>query len=153
MKIVSLLDFAKTGQFGPITIGSTRTEVRTAFGDPTDYTARQPMELADVWRYGDLEIHFTDELVSLLYSDGFDIPEGGPTLKIDPWIIRRRLPLNDWERAAPSAGLEFDSAEDQINPRCIIVTTTAGVFFHFGIEEDPEGLYVFGISGKSRSTS
>ena len=52
MAEINLLEFFKTGQFGPVRIGMTRRQVKILIGLPDNYSA------PDIWEYGGVELHF-----------------------------------------------------------------------------------------------
>lgn len=52
MAEINLLEFFKTGRFGPVCIGMSRREVRILLGAPDNYPA------PDIWEYGGVELHF-----------------------------------------------------------------------------------------------
>lgn len=142
----SLEEFARTGRLGLLSIGLTRAEVLSSLGAPTDYAAGKPIEQSDIWKYGDVEVYFADEVVWLVHFDWFDVPNGGPTLRIEPWVIRRGLPLNLLEDALHSSSIEFTAGRDPSNPDCVKVVTSAGVAFVVQVEGQVSdlGLLSFG---------
>jgi hypothetical protein len=84
----SLLDFARTGELGPIALGATRSHVQGLLGDPTDWVNDTPMRRWPIWKYGDAEVYFGDDVVVLIHFDTFDIPTGCESLRVDRWIIQ-----------------------------------------------------------------
>lgn len=56
MAEINLLDFFKTGQFGPVQIGMTCTDVEALLGPPDNYTTDL------VWEYGGIELHFASPI-------------------------------------------------------------------------------------------
>ena len=59
-----------------VKIGMTRQEVADACGPPTDWSAEKKNRLPRIIKYGDIELHFHDGKVVLIYSED---KEGNPT--------------------------------------------------------------------------
>ena len=144
----SLEDFARTGQRGPLAVGRTRDEVLKSLGAPSDFSAEKTVQQSTIWKYGDVEGYFADDVVWLLHFDWFDVPNGGPTLRIEPWVVRRGLPLNELEDALRRSSIAFSAARDPANPDCVKVVTSAGVAFVVQVDGEVSelGLSIFGRS-------
>ncbi len=144
----SLEDFARTGRLGPLSVGLNRDEVLKFLGAPTDFLAGKLVDQSAIWKYGDVEVYFADDVVSLVHFDRFEVPVGGPTLKIEPWVIRRGLPLDKLEDALRRSSIEFSAACDPSNPKCVKVVTSAGVAFVVQVDGEAceLGLSIFGRS-------
>ena len=56
---IDLLTFFRTGHFDCLKIGQDRETILHNFPDPDDWSARSPMERASIWRYGNVELHFS----------------------------------------------------------------------------------------------
>ena len=59
---VSMRDFLRSGEFGPIRLGDTVDSLRSAFGEPpavgrTSGRHHTPL----IWKYGDVEFHLTTD--------------------------------------------------------------------------------------------
>lgn len=106
----SLREFLRTGELGPIHLGTTRTQVHSALGPPDDVGAMITVYgLPAICKYGDIELHFRpdeDDVVAI-HIDDFDVPSGGSAVHLDPWIVRRGIPLVDVEKHLKSAGIPF----------------------------------------------
>lgn len=92
----------------------------------------------DIWRYGDIEYHFDNLAVSFMFSDHENLTDGGSTLKIDPWIVRRglsRTELNSCSQSKTFTSLLPD--RNTMIPECH-VTTDSGVVFSFVDEPEEE---------------
>ena len=90
MAEINLLEFFKTGQFGPVCIGMTRSEVKILLGTPDNY--RSP----SIWEYGGVELHFesskliepsTQTLTQITFNPIYlAAPEKWQT-DISPWVF------------------------------------------------------------------
>ncbi len=91
---VSLKSLIETGGFGPVRLGMNREQVENCLGAPDDVggTSRKYPKPSS-WKYGDMEFHFVPGADSLLliHLDDFEIPGGGKSIYLDPWVIRRTL--------------------------------------------------------------
>ena len=141
--------FARTGRLGPVALGIARSAVRDALGPPDDGFADGPVEQSGIWKYGDVEVYFVgpapDAAVWLIHFDYFNVPTGGRSLDLDPWVIRREMPLADLQAALRRAGIPADTRPDPWNPGCAAVSTPAGVRFIVGVDVDNPGLQIFGV--------
>ena len=135
---VSLKDFIRTGDFAGVRLGSTEAEVKALLGEPDDVggtSRRQRRPL--IWKYGDFEFHFPPDgdRLWMIFIDEFDIPRGGRTLALDPWIIRRDLPRAELVSALAALKLDPRVREDTVL-EAWIVTASSGVTFAYHAAED-----------------
>ena len=143
----SLKGFARTGRLGPLALGMSRAEVRDALGPPMSWLAGKRVERSPLWKYGDAELYFdAAEKLEVIHFDWFEVPTGGPTLELHPWVIRRGLPLPQLEAALRAEGIDFGGGRDRWNPECVRVVTAARVDFLVQVEGDADelGLWEFG---------
>jgi hypothetical protein len=90
----SLRELVETGRLGTLTLKSTRATVHAALGDPDQSsTATNEDRQPSIWKYGDLEFHFSQsDALWLIHTDTFaSAPRSGRKLRLDPWIFRRSL--------------------------------------------------------------
>ncbi|MCB8942224.1 MAG: hypothetical protein H6658_00480 [Ardenticatenaceae bacterium] len=90
MAEINLLEFFKTGQFGPVKIGTTRSEVKALLGMPDNQTS------PNLWEYGGVELHFdpttspnpdTHALIQITFKPVYlAVPEKWQT-DIIPWVF------------------------------------------------------------------
>ena len=109
---LALRDLCVHGSLDSVVIGSTQSAVLQSLGPPdavggTSNRSPEPR----IWKYGDLEVHFSQRSVSLLHLDTFSgahhEPVGTPSLFLDPWIIAGGLVLLHFRRALASEQLAF----------------------------------------------
>jgi hypothetical protein len=111
MTAAVLRTFFASGALGPVALGAQRTAVEAAFGPPEDFYAREPSpELAEIWKYGDVEFHFEEERIRLIHIDRFSgsdaTPAGGAGLDLDPWVVVDQLSLDAFVGALKRSGLQ-----------------------------------------------
>lgn len=148
-QIADLEEFARSGQFGPLSLGMRRGDVSAFLGPPTDWLDGKPVGRSAIWKYGDVELYFDDEDgLYMIHFDSFDAPVGGASLQLSPWVVRGGLPLQQLEHALSSSGIPFVTAADTSNLDCVRVATPVGVSFLVQVEGDADelGLCQFGLS-------
>ena len=92
---IDFLEFFKTGQFDFLKLGQTKEWILNNFPDPDgniDKKTLLKVKGFDIWTYGDIELHFKNKILFLIYSDYWYEwkLEGGKNLKLKKWILRRR---------------------------------------------------------------
>ena len=144
MKPASLLEFARTGAFAGITIGHSRRQVESILGLPETWgMPPSPIESAEIWKYGDIEFYFHDDELWMIFTDTFEILTGGPSMNLNPWIIRYGMHQHDFEAALRKEQITFTCAHNRHNEGEIDLTTDAKVCFTFresANEYGPAGL-------------
>ena len=149
----SMLDFARTGRMGPIHCGLPREDLRKLLGDPPNWAApASSASRAKIWRYGDVEFHFSKDLqnVWMIFSDHDHLADGGDTLCLEPWVIQKELPRAQFEAELAGAGIDFVVVHPADDPGQRIIVTFAKVNFLFLEENDsggpPRGLFGWSIT-------
>lgn len=89
---VSMLDFLRTGEFGPLKLGTSRTELQGCLGNPENWGPYQKAQQhAAVWKYGDIEFYFDDSgTLWIIFSDHVEVLNGGKAIDLDPWAAHRK---------------------------------------------------------------
>jgi hypothetical protein len=81
---IDVLEFFKTGKFDYLKLGQTKEWVLNNFPDPDDQNNYD----APIWVYGNIELHFrNDEKLFLIYTDYIDSLDGGPSIRLNKWIL------------------------------------------------------------------
>ena len=130
---ISLKDFVRCGRFGPVALGQSRADIRAALGEPDDVSAPTgKRRVPPIWKYGDFEFHFFEraDALAMIFIDHFDVPRGGKTIAVDPWIIRRDLPSNDLARALDDLGLSRETLHDERLER-VVIHASSGIQFAY----------------------
>jgi hypothetical protein len=142
---ISMLDVATTGTFCELKKGLPRNELQHLLGIPDLWGTQEKLSIADLWRYGNIEFHFCDHQVSFIFSDGDDLCNGGKMLSIDPWIIRKGMPLKEFTDTLTQINIQFTTGQYQYDDNQQIVTTSHGAIFSFVVvsenPDDPLGLF------------
>jgi hypothetical protein len=149
MRKISLRDFVRTGQFGPVGRQITRPELRDLLGSPDVFGCpATAQDVAGIWKYGDIEFHFDSERPAklwLIFCDDFDVPQGGPQIDLDPWIIRSDLARAELEQALRSLGVAFRICVPDYDDSQTLVITQQNVKLGF-THDDSGRAYVFSVS-------
>ena len=89
------------------------------------------VETAEIWKYGDIEVYFHDDELWMIFTDTFDIPTGGPSLNLDPWVVRYGILQHDFEPELRKEDISFTCADNRHNQGEVNLTTDAKVCFTF----------------------
>jgi hypothetical protein len=142
---ISLLEWLRTGRFGPIHLGMSRTEVEGALGPPeamggTSRRRRTPT----IWKYGDVEMYFgqkREEPLYMLFLESFSARSGGQTFAIDPWSLRGGMGLEEAIQQLEAAVLPFEQRHNPADMDYVEVLLASGVKLSFGVDgQAPRGL-------------
>ena len=139
--ITAIEHFLRTGEFGPIRLGDSYARVTALLGEPDDFMVRSKGNDPKLLKYGAIEFCFVlDEDFSLAYilADHFDVLDGGAAIKLDPWVLRGHVTIEEVEHALRSAHIAFEP-DPNPGPDTTGLITQAGVRLLFGLQtpEDP----------------
>jgi len=85
---VSMQDFLRTGEFGPVRLGISRRQLRDHLGEPENWgPAPRAKHNASIWKYGDIEFHFNGDTLWLIFADDVENLHGGRAIDLDPWVL------------------------------------------------------------------
>lgn len=128
---VSLLEFLKTGRFGSLEVGDSRRRVEQLFGAPPSWSAEHEVERASIWKYGDIEFYFNDDLLWMIFADGFSILSGARRLKILPGVLSGRARVEDVVETFKREKISFTRSSFDGCERGVRLKTEAGVELTF----------------------
>lgn len=126
---VSLLDFLKFGQFGPVSLSRSwsRGELIGVLGQPDDWSTT-PINSKSISpaiiKYGDFEFHFDepDQLRMIFIDNITDVPKGNDDIFIDTWIIKGRLTLDKFINDCHSESIALKTEPDKWNDNSMMVS-------------------------------
>ncbi len=141
----SLLDFVKTGEIGPIHIGQERGDVLSSIGKPNLWGTEEHMVLATIWRYGDIEIYFNDNKVDMIFSDHDNLNDGGNSIKIDSWGIKRDLNIVSFQKKLQDQGVSFKSKHHSSKVDVIVNESSLFTFYE---QKDGSKRLLYWLAGR-----
>lgn len=127
----SMLDIASMGELSLRCHGVDHDGLRELVGPPSSWGPQKTREKAEIWRFGNVEFHFSNWKVYLIFSDHDDLTDGGRFLRIDPWIVRRGLERDVLQVALFEAGIACETIIPDYDPTQRLVRTQSGAVFTF----------------------
>ncbi|QHT67816.1 hypothetical protein GXP67_14805 [Rhodocytophaga rosea] len=148
---ISLYEFIRTGKFDYVKIGMRKEQLLQQFPDPEDWGMGTNQNTAKIWRYGNFELHFQDQTLTMIFNDYFPEIDGGEFLDIDGWILTEKQSLLSVQAALNQSCIAYQTSPGQFD-LVIIKILQSGVELFFYLEErnssvDPN-LYVLGAMSK-----
>ncbi len=131
---VSVRDFLKTGELGPVRLGMSREQVQELLGEPDDTGGNSRRHrVPTIWKYGDLELHFEQggNRLTLIHADDFDVLSGGEVLEIDAWIAHKGISLDQVEKELELAHIPYCRKDSLYGPDTIVLSIGANVQMTF----------------------
>ncbi|WP_442511323.1 hypothetical protein SH528x_002996 [Novipirellula sp. SH528] len=139
----AIIDTIRNGSLGPFALGTSRQLVGETLGEPADATITNRRRTSCVWRYGSIEFHFENDLLSLVHSDADSLFYGGPSLLVDPWKLRPRMSLAELKTILNAVDLRYTGCGNQYAADCLMRFDSG---FTIGFVADPNsGLGVTGL--------
>jgi hypothetical protein len=133
---VDLKTFLLSGQFGPLTLGLSRSQIVKSLGWPDGWTHGEHKLIASVWAYDWIEFYFDSQhRLELIRSDHMDAFEDNQRFNFDTWILNPGLSLEQAEAALLSENMPFQKTK---HPRYDInyLHLQSGVEVSFEPDED-----------------
>ena len=84
---INILEFIKTGKFDYLKMGHSKEWILNNFPDPDGYGMGSNVIAADIWFYGNIELHFYKDELFLIHTENISDMDGGEFLKLDKWIL------------------------------------------------------------------
>jgi len=157
---VSMREFLRSGEFGPVRLGDSIDSLRSVFGEPpivggTSHQDRAP----GIWKYGDIEFHLTSDAkrVCLIFCDTFEQLQLGPVASFDRWFFEGHPLVELVERELVSAGIGFHRHDMPHEPSAFLLRLDCGIELMFSRGSDPvmwpdvPGLFGFQYADKNAS--
>lgn len=141
------------GLFGPLRFGQTRATIATLLGPPDDVgSTSRKYRRPTIWKYGDFEIYFlpAEDALTAISTDTFAIPQGDPSINLDPWQLRCGVPPQEIEDGLTITGITYRIAVPSHLAGTTQIITSSGVCLSFtdepGYTVEMGGLYAMGHS-------
>lgn len=91
---IEILEFFKTGKFDYLKIGQSKEYILNNFPDPDYFTTYKEFSRYNIWCYGNIELHFNDDILWMIFSDYIGTLNGGNSIRINKWILSKPKKLN-----------------------------------------------------------
>ncbi|MCA9692049.1 MAG: hypothetical protein KC636_20775 [Myxococcales bacterium] len=162
MLAVHMLDVMRSGSIAGVGVGASRREAAARLGEPDAWNGGGGVwsRRANLWMYGDLELHFGVEAngrsaLWMIWCDYIPMPmRPSARLRVDPWVLReppehrrphgepRSVPSSRLLTALHDAGVPYDLIQNSrpyTDHRLEVVLASGG---RFGIgsrgDDDPD---------------
>jgi hypothetical protein len=125
---VSFVDFARTGAFGSLGLGASRDEVVSVLGEPDDADASTGGER--ILRYGDIEFHFANRILQIVFVERLDAISGG-RVALDGWSLSSSSTLSEVSDFLTRLEIETELSDYAPEPHSSQLRTVGGVVLVF----------------------
>jgi hypothetical protein len=131
---IDILDFLRTGQFGPVRFGISRSELHELLGEPDDLgvgTMRRRDRHPTIFKYGTFEfyVHPEQDRLYAIHCDHFDMPRGNEQLQLHLHGIDGSVTIARAQDLLESAAIQFSERNDEIQGTRLV--TEGGVTLGF----------------------
>jgi hypothetical protein len=125
----------RTGSFGPFAIGASRHVIGRTLGDVANATITNRKIAGCIWVYGATEFHFSNDVLTLIHCDSDNLFDGGPSLTIDPWKLRRHMALAELKSILDGNDMRYTGCNDAYAADCS-VRLSSGFIVGFVLDEN-----------------
>lgn len=155
---ISIRQFFIKGSFGEVTPGQTKEDILSFFPAPDDES--DVSKDLSIWRYGNIEFHFENNVLFLIFCDYIDIMTGGKSLKLSKWFLSEyeKLDIISVIKEFNLNRMNFKLTHDGQEPAEIKLTLESGVVLHFRALDDNTNdninryhLTAFALSGRDNT--
>ena len=136
-------DFFATGNFDFLKLGKTKDWVINNFPDPDGFAEHPEVFKDDIWIYGNIELHFNNDELFLIFSDYINELEGGDSLELQKWFLTdtEKLKLSDVISQLNNKHIDFQKKTNNIGQTTVNLELQSGVGLGFFLEEKAEEDY------------
>jgi len=140
---INLLEFIKNGEFGILKLGESRECLLNNFPNPDGFEDGDDWKNGrlEIFTYGDIEFHFMDDKLYLIFADYFNILDGGVSLYFEEkWIFEKEAHLLTVEyisQKLQEEKIEFSIKLSNLrDENRVLIRTEEGVEFLFIAEHN-----------------
>ena len=137
---ISMREFLRAGEFGPVRLGDSAERLRSIFGEPHDVGGvSRRRRTPGIWKYGDIEFHLTDDRlrVCLIFCDAFDKLHLGSAASLDSWFFEGHPSCELVKRELSAAQINFNRQDMPHEPTGYLLRLESGVELLFSTGSDP----------------
>jgi len=134
---IDFKDFFKSGKFDFIKIGKTKDWILNNFPDP-DFLKQNPeIRNSPIWNYGNLEFHFHQDTLFMIFSDDIKELNGGESLELNKWFLDEtsELTLINIIKKLIDEKINFDKKSNVIVHPSVQLKLESGVTLAFIVNE------------------
>ncbi len=130
-------EFFTTGKFDFLKLGKTKEWILNNFPDPDGFDEYPEIYKDDIWRYGNIELHFNNEELFLIFSDYINDLDGGDSLNLKKWFLENpeKLKLSDVISELNSKHVDFLKSTNKTGQTTVNLELESGVGLGFYLEE------------------
>lgn len=134
---IDLEVFFKTGKFDYVKLGHTKEWIINNFPNPDGFDRDFTVYENDVWLYGNIEFHFNNDVLFLIYSDYINNLSGGISLELKKWFIDNPKLRNfkDFTSLLNDYHINYSKTSSQKESNTVSLNLESGVKLGFVLEE------------------
>ncbi len=132
-------EFFTTGRFDFLKLGKTKEWIINNFPNPDGFDDHPEVFKDDIWRYGNIELHFDNDELYLIFSDYINELEGGDALELKKWFLENTemLKLADVISQLNSKHIDYQKRTNTTGQTTVNLKLQSGVKLRFYLEEKP----------------
>lgn len=137
---INFLEFFKTGEFDCLQLGQSKEYIINNFPDPDGFNGSfmHPRKSGDIWRYGNIELHFDKgNKLWMIFSDYINTLTGGNNLILKKWILEppQELRLLKVIEYLNKEHIDFEKRTEKVLHQISIKLLKSNVKLSFLLEE------------------
>ncbi len=135
--VIDFKDFLSTGKFDCLKPGKSKKWILNNFPDPDGFNENHQVYKDDIWLYGNIELHFNEGELFMIFSDYIDQLHGGESLDINKWILQdtERLKLSDIILELNKEHVDFTKRTNRMGHISANIELLGGVKLDFSLPE------------------
>jgi hypothetical protein len=155
-KVISMLEFLRSGNFGMLGLGASREDMLAYLGEPTDWANTTNNDF-DFCKYGDVEFHWNKDTkrIFLIHMDWFSGEDqiGNRPLLSEPhilnsWLLHQGMDINAAELALEKEFIPFSKKNRMPGLDVFEFENNCEIYFDTG-DEDFSGLSAISLFDKN----
>ena len=123
---IDILAFFKFGKFDYLKVGQTKEWILNNFPDPDDIGMGDTLRNSKIWFYGNIELHFEEDELSLIFSDNIIDLDGGEFLVLNKWILddQSKLKLSCFIEKLNDERIDYTKKTEKLDLEYVRLTIT-----------------------------
>ena len=150
MLCVSMQEFLRTGDFGPLRPGDARQKLLDVLGEPESWGTQMDWPKASIWKYGDIGFHMPergdgDDRLWLIFADHIETLQGGQAIDLDAWVVDSDTLLEEFKTEMTRAGIGFEPMDWPWSDEITMFRTASGIDVGFIDRDGVHSLFSFSL--------